>query len=138
MARIIREYYREDRPALDALHASHGKNYWYADPDDEINFVTWVLEEDGKIVASVTARRTAEAFFMLDKSWGTPRERLAATEQLIEHCVNYAHDIGLREIHIGVGANERGWLKRLLKLKSMFLDNRYHILMSVWHRFKGD
>lgn len=134
----IRRYTKDDRPALDALHLSHGPDFWYADPDDPVNFVTWVAEVDGKIVSAVTARYTAEAFFMLDKSYGTPAQRWELTRELIEHSLQYASGIGLREVHIGIGLKQRGWLRRLLSIPSMFLDNRFRVILSVWHRFRRE
>jgi hypothetical protein len=136
MAYVIRRSVAEDRPALDALHLAHGTQYWYADPDDPINFETWVIEVDGKIVCALTARLTAEGFLMLDKSFGTPAERWELTKQMLEHSTQRAHELGFREIHIGVAPNERGWLRRLLSLPSMFLDNRFHVILAVWQRFR--
>lgn len=135
---MIRRYTKDDRAAVDALHAAHGDKYWYADPDDPVNYETWVIEDDGRIIASVTARYTAEAFLMLDKSYGTPVDRLEVTQEIIEHSFNRAHELGLREVHIGVSMNERGWLKKLLRIPSMFLDNRFSVIMSIWHRFGGN
>jgi len=134
----IRRYAAEDRPALDALHEKHGTNFWYADPDDPVNFETWILEEDGKIVCSVTARYTAEAFFMLDKGYGTPKERWEATQELLDFSAYRARELGLREVHLGVAQHQRGWLRKLLSLPSMMLDKRYRVVMAVWHRFRGE
>ena len=135
-AYTVRRYEPADRPALDALHERHGTDYWYADPDDSINFETWVIEADGKIVCSATARATAEAFLMLDKGYGTPAERWAVTKTMLEFSAHRANELGFREVHIGVALKERGWLRRLLSLPSMFLDDRYRVIMSVWHRFR--
>lgn len=134
---IIRRYTPEDRPALLALHEKHGTEFWFADPDDPVNFETWVLEEDGKIISTVTARCTAEAFFMIDKTHGSPADRWRVAQEMLEFSANRANELGLREVHIGVGGNQRGWLRRLLSLPSMFLDSRERVIMGVWHRFRG-
>ena len=137
MAVSIRRYTPDDRAALDSLHASHGTDFWYADPDDPVNFETWILEDDGKPVCAVTARYTAEAFLMVDKSYGTPRDRWAVINQMIEHMIQRAHELGLREVHIGVNAKQRGWLRKLLSIPSMILDGRFHVVLAVWQRFRG-
>lgn len=124
---------------MDQLHHLHSDDLWYADPDDTANFATWVLEKDGKIVGSMTARKTVEAFMMLDKTNGTPLERWEIAQALIhqasEDIVNIDNDI--REVHIGVPAKQRGWAKRLLTLPSMFYDGRFNLLMAVGSRIGG-
>ncbi|MBK9968636.1 MAG: hypothetical protein IPP07_28725 [Holophagales bacterium] len=135
--RVVREYEPADEPALRALHDNHDKGLWYAHPDDPVNFKTWVVEEDGRIVAAMTARMTAEAFLMLDKTTGTPLSRFENARSLIDFTREYAHSIGLREVHIGVPARIRRWAQRLLKMDSFFLDERIHLLMAVGSRLGG-
>lgn len=133
----IREYAPEDEPALRELHGRHDEGLWYAHPDDPINFKTWVLEQDGRIVAAMTARMTAEAFLMLDKTTGTPVDRLANAKALIDFTREYARRIGLREVHIGVPQKIRRWAQRLLSMGSFYADDRIHLLMAVGSRLGG-
>lgn len=134
---VIRPYKPEDRNAILALRAKHGEGYWFADPSDPVHFMCYVIEVGGEIRAVITGRATVEAFFMLDKSFGLPGDRLELTRALVEFGAERAYEHGIREIHIGVGANERGWLRRVLGFPSTWIDNRFHVIMSVWHRFKG-
>ncbi len=134
---LIRDYAPADRPALLELHDRHDKALWFADPDDPVNFKTWVVEDNGRIVAAMTARVTAEGFLMLDRETGTPADRLANAKALIGHCQVYAQGIGLREVHIGVPTKIRRWAQRLLKMDSFFLDERIHLLMAVGSRLGG-
>lgn len=126
-----------DRPALDALRQNHNPDLWYADPDDEVNFITYVLEEDGKIVSSITARRTVEIFLMVDRTHGDPKQRWDIVRSLIEHASAHSGELGAREIHFGVPANMRGYARRLLSLGSIFLDSRFHLLMAAGSRIGG-
>jgi len=135
--RIVRRYTPEDRPAIDALRARHGYNYWFADPDDEINPLTLVLEEDGKIVAAITARRTIEAFLVIDKTHGSPADRWDIVKQLVDRGSAEAADLGVKEVHIGIPSWQRGWARRLLSLGSLFYDGRFHLLMAAGSRIGG-
>jgi hypothetical protein len=118
------------------MYAAQGDRYWHPDPDHPIHLETWVVEVDGKIVCAVTARLTLEGFLTLDKSYGTPADRLEVIKALIEKTTFRARELGFMEVHIGVDPRERGWLRKLLSLPSMFLDKRFHVLLSVWHRFR--
>lgn len=135
--RTIRKYVPSDRPAVDELHRNHSESLWYADPDDEINFLTWVLEEDGKIVAAITARRTVEIFLMLDKTHGDPAKRWDIAKALFAYASERSDELGVREIHFGVPTTLRGYVRRLLKLGSIYLDNRFHLLMAAGSRVGG-
>lgn len=135
--KLIRDYVPADRQALVDLHARHDSALWFADPDDPVNFKTWVVEEDGRVVAAMTARLTAEAFLMLDRETGDPADRLANAKALIEHTRACARDLGFREVHIGVPTKIRRWAQRLLKMDSFFLDERIHLLMAVGSRLGG-
>ena len=133
---MIRRYTPEDREAVLELRKRHDESLWFADPDDPVNFVTYLLEVDGKPVAAITGRATIEGFLMVDHSFSTPADRLDAVTKLIEVGMKHAASIGVREVHLGVAPERRGWLKRLLGLRGAFNDPRRHVILTAAGRLE--
>lgn len=120
-----------------ALRERHDTSFWFADPDDPINFETWLVFDGDKLVASFTARHTIEAFVMLDKQHGTPAERWAMLKMLYDQLDGRCDELGIREVHINVPTKLRGYAKRLLKMPQIFYDDRLHMIAAVTSRLGG-
>ena len=133
---LIRRYTPADREAVLKLRKRHDESLWFADPDDPVNFVTFLLEVDGKLVAAVTGRATIEGFLMIDRSFGEPADRLDVISRLIDAGVSHASSVGAREIHIGVNPQKRGWIRKLLSVIGAFDDDRHHVVISTLARNK--
>lgn len=134
---MIRRYTPADREAVLELRKRHDESMWFADPDDAVNFVTYLLEVDGKPVAAITGRATIEGFLMVDHSFSTPADRLDAVTQLVEVGMKHAASLGVREVHLGVAPDRRGWLRKLLGMRGAFDDPRHHVVLSAAGRLEG-
>ena len=64
----LRLYTPDDEAALLELHERHGTNYFFPAPGTISQPQALVLEEGGRLVACATARRTVEAFLLIDPS----------------------------------------------------------------------
>lgn len=128
---VIRRYTPADRESVLRLRGRHDESLWFADPDDPIHFVTFLLEVDGKPVASITGRATIEGFLMIDRSFGTPAARLDAIHALVDVGAAHAASLGVREIHMATDPKWRGWIRKLLRLRGAFNDNRHHVILST-------
>lgn len=90
----LREATAADIPALHALYTGE------MPPFDGTLFAVYVIEDDGGVIRmAVTAQRTAEAFLLVDPSWATPGERLAALEALHGTMLAHLHAQGVANIH---------------------------------------
>lgn len=127
----IRRYEPSDLPALLDLRERHDTSLWFADPDDPINFETWLVFDGEKLVASFTARHTIEAFVMLDKKHGTPLDRWEMLKMLYNQLEGRGDELGIREVHINIPKKLLGYAKRLLKMPQVYYDDRLHMLAAV-------
>lgn len=128
---MIRRYTPADREAVLDLRKRHDETLWFADPDDPIHFVTFLLEVDGRLVASITGRATIEGFLQVDHSFSTPSDRLEAIARLVDVGMAHAKSLGVREVHLGVSPKRRSWIRRLLGLPGAFDDDRHHVILST-------
>ena len=119
------------------LYQRDDTSFWFADPDDPINFETWLVFDGDKLVASFCARHTIEAFVMLDKSHGTPFERWEMLKLLYNQLEGRGDELGIREVHINIPKKLRGYAKRLLKMPQVFYDDRLHMIAAVAARLGG-
>lgn len=71
----IRPYKQEDLPELQRIHRAQGFAYPFPNLEDPLFHIKLVGEQDGRIVNAAVARLTAEVFFLMDPSEGTPRDR---------------------------------------------------------------
>lgn len=133
----IRLYEPSDREAMLALRERHDTSFWFADPDDPINFETWLVFDGDKLVASFTCRHTIEAFVMLDKSHGTPADRWDMLQTLYNQLEHRGDELGIRECHINIPKKLRGYARRLLKMPQVFYDDRLHMIAAVFGRLGG-
>jgi hypothetical protein len=127
----LRFYEPADRPAFEALRASHSADAWL-DPESVNQPAGLVIEDEGRLVAYGTARRTAEAFLILDSSWGTPKERWCAVRLLAEEGGRYLRRLGLGELHFFT--YDPRFARRLGRLDNVYADNRFHL----WWRLQED
>lgn len=127
----IRKYKPSDREAILNLRERHDTSFWFADPDDPINFETWLVFDDEKLVASFTARHTIEGFVMLDKSHGTPAQRWEILQTLYNQLEGRGDELGIREVHVNIPKRLLGYAKRLLKMPQVFYDDRLHMIAAV-------
>jgi hypothetical protein len=132
---VIRPYAPSDRPALLALHAAHGADHWFADPDLQPQVDALVVEADNHLVASLTGRATVEAFLMIDPKHGTPRERWDIVADLVEQGGALARQYGFFETHLFT--NDPRFARRLAGLPAVYPDGRLHLWMNLCQRF-GD
>lgn len=135
----LRPYAPDDRDAVCELHRKHGEELFFAHPDDPVNVITHVAEDDtsGEIVGCVTARATVEGFLMLDPKWGTPAERWEMSKGLIDSVARACHEGGLSEAHLGVRLDRfPGFARRLAREPNFYLDDkRAWLVMALWERY---
>jgi hypothetical protein len=95
----IREYAPEDEQALRELHEMQGHPYEFPDLNDPQFVGIIVMEDGGKIVQAVAARKTIEVYFLADPKWKTPAWRLVAFAKihLVLHMAMLA--LGFRDSH---------------------------------------
>jgi hypothetical protein len=80
---IIREYRESDLDALRDMHSSQGFDYPFPDLADPIFISKLVVENnEGRPLMATLARLTCEMYLLMDRSAGTPRERLCHLEVL--------------------------------------------------------
>jgi|GEM_PF-5866330 len=136
----IRPYRKTDRPRLLELaeeYRAMDPEFHFADPDKPENFVTFVAEnEAGEIIGAVTGQAAVEAFMVIDRSYGTPQDRWALVESLIDFGGVDAYMRGFPIVYIGVCDYIKGFARRLLTMTGMTDDNnRAHLRFKVRQRY---
>jgi len=113
----VRDATPADLPALQAMHAALGSLYPWPDLTDETFMAVQVVEADGRPVMAVAARRTAEAYLLLDPSWATPGFRYQALERLQAVAMRRLKELHVNDCHALIPpVVERRFGRRLLKL----------------------
>ena len=111
---MIRAFEEKDLAAVKALHAAQGLNYAFPDLSNPLWFVKFVDEREGKIVQAVLAHLTAEIYFMLDKTWGTPQDRHLAFLEVMDEGRAIGWHKGLEDLQALLPPQvERAFGKRL-------------------------
>ncbi len=96
----IREYTNADLASLRALHSAQRMPYAFPDLANPLFLTRLVAEsDDGCAIAAVFLRLTAEAYFLLDPTAGTPRDRWRALLLLHEAARGEANRRGLDDAH---------------------------------------
>jgi hypothetical protein len=72
---LIRHYQPSDLEAVKRIHAQQKLGYELPDLEKPTFFIRLVGEKDGKIVQAALAHLTAEVYFLIDHTEGTPQER---------------------------------------------------------------
>ena len=134
---LIREYREEDLEALRAIHATQGFDYALPDLSNPLFITKLVLARDsecttnnasleasaaqGQILGSVLLRLTAEAYLLLDRKTGTPRDRWRWILALQAAAERDAWQRGLEDVHawlpppiakkFGKRLERLGWLR---------------------------
>jgi hypothetical protein len=107
---LIREYTDADLGALRALHSAQELPYAFPDLANPLFLKRLVVDDpdarraraadnNSGIIAAVFLRLTAEAYFLLDPSAGTPRDRWRALLLLHEAARGDANRRGLDDAH---------------------------------------
>ena len=71
----IRAYRPEDLAAVKAIFDAQELGYKFPDLEKPTYFIRLVGEEDGRVVQAAFAHLTAEIYFLLDRTHGTPQQR---------------------------------------------------------------
>jgi hypothetical protein len=71
----IRPYESSDLPAVRAIFDAQQLGYSFPDLEKPTYFIRLVGERDGRVVQAAFAHLTAEIYFLLDRTHGTPQER---------------------------------------------------------------
>ncbi|HEY2547738.1 MAG TPA: hypothetical protein VGI46_16825 [Candidatus Acidoferrum sp.] len=112
----IREYRESDLAALRAIHAAQGFAYPLPDLNNPLFVTKLILSREGagensdasesagesaqeKIIGAALLRLTAEAYLLLDRNAGTPRERWKALLHLHAAAERDAWQRGLEDVH---------------------------------------
>jgi hypothetical protein len=116
----IREYTAADLESLRRLHSAQGMPYQFPDPTNPLFLTKLVIERDSsdadsreagerdsdspgradrEIVGAILLRLTSEAYFLLDPSAGTPRDRWQSLLMLHEAARTDAARRGLDDAH---------------------------------------
>lgn len=72
----IRAFKPQDLEACKEIHAKQGFQYKFPDLANPLFFIKVVGEDEGKVVQAAFAHVTAEIYFLQDREWKTPQERL--------------------------------------------------------------
>ena len=131
---VIRPYVSADRAAILALRAKHGEEFWFADPDDPINPLTVVAEDEGRIVAAVTARLSAEVFLILDPGYGTSLKRWGVLKRLFAFGLQlFKQKTNVSECYATVALPLGSFAGLLGKLPNFYPDERARYMIPLWN-----
>jgi len=131
----VRPYLAADRPELlrllRAQGEAHGTTYYFQDPDDPTTLLTFVAEEDGRLVAVVSARTMAEGFLTFDPQWRGPAEQWATMKRLYSDAILLAEAAGFKEVVAGMPSELRSHGRRLARELGFVYDGRDHLVLSL-------
>ena len=92
---MIRDFRPEDYTAIKEIHKSQGFDYSLGDLDNPLFLVKKVREVNGRVVAAMFLRVTAETFLV---TAGSPVEKGRAIEELQPEVLREAYEKGLPDI----------------------------------------
>jgi hypothetical protein len=103
----IREYTASDLESLRRLHSAQGMPYQFPDLTNPLFLTKLVIERDSvvgdadsrEVVGAILLRLTSEAYFLLDPTAGTPRDRWQSLLTLHEAARVDAARRGLDDAH---------------------------------------
>lgn len=92
---MIRDYQASDLPQLKEIHVAQGLDYNIPELASPLVLVRKVREVDGRVVAAMFLRLTAETFLLVQ---GSPVAKGRAIEELQPEVLREAYEKGLSEI----------------------------------------
>lgn len=92
---MIRDYHPDDLPQILEIHKSQGFDYSLRDLDNPLFLVKKVREVDGRVVAAMFLRVTAETFLI---SMGSPEAKGRAIVELQPEVLGEAYEKGLCDV----------------------------------------
>jgi hypothetical protein len=92
---MIRDYRAEDAEAIKSIHNSQGFDYSLSDLSDPLFLVKKVREVNGRVVAAMVLRLTAETFLLVE---GSPEAKGRAVLELQPEVLREAYEKGLSEV----------------------------------------
>lgn len=128
----IRPYTKADHEAVLELHRAHGDGYSFADPEERLNTITFVVEDAGKLVASLTGRINLEGIMMIDPAWGSRLKRWAMLKRLFSFAFKAAKPLGIAECYACVPKELQGYTGLLGTLDGFRLDDRPRFQVALW------
>lgn len=92
---VIRDYEPGDEAAVRAIHEAQGIDYAFPDLASPLFFVKKVRVVDGKVVAALMLRMTAETYLFVQ---GDPRDKMAAMATLQPEVLRQAWQLGIDDV----------------------------------------
>src|SRR5271167_3527813 len=92
---MIRDYRPGDLPAIKEIHKSQGFDYSLGDLDNPLFLVKKVREVNGRVVAAMFLRLTAETFLV---TTGSPETKARSIVELQPEVLHEAYVKGLADI----------------------------------------
>jgi hypothetical protein len=92
---MIRDYRPEDAEAIKSIHKSQGFDYALGDLSDPLFLVKKVREVNGRVVAAMFLRLTAETALLVE---GSPEAKGRAVLELQPEVLREAYEKGLSEV----------------------------------------
>jgi len=92
---MIRDLEPDDLPQIKEIHKAQGFDYAVPNLSDPLILVKKVREIDGRVVAAMFLRLTAETFLLVQ---GSPVEKGRAIEELQPEVLREAYEKGLSDI----------------------------------------
>lgn len=92
---MIRDYRAEDAEAIKSIHNSQGFDYSLSDLSDPLFLVKKVREVNGRVVAAMVLRLTAETYLLVE---GSPEAKGRAVLELQPEVLREAYEKGLSEV----------------------------------------
>lgn len=91
----IRDYHETDKNAISAIHKAQGFDYTLPDLTSPLFLVKKVREVDGRVVAAMCLRITAETFLF---SSGSPETKARSIMELQPEVLREAYEKGLSDV----------------------------------------
>lgn len=129
---MIRDVTDVDLVELTRLHQGQsGGGLFFHDPGGTHSIGAVAdFDADGRIIAAISGRLTAEAFLILDSERG----RVGAMRsilRLVRAACGKARGLGIPEVHIGVPADMAGYADLLEKIPGFYPERRRSIIVNV-------
>lgn len=132
----VRPYESSDRERVLELHQAHGAHFLFPDPDDRLNAIYLLLEDDdGTLLGAIVGRLTVEASLMLNRQQGAPTDRWAWARHLYEAGSRAAYNLGLGEEHFWVPAELRSYARRLASVPGFLEEKRHSFTVDLKSRY---
>ena len=125
---MIRDFKPSDCSELWWIHHDLAQGYTFPQLMDSPFVVKKVCVEDGKVVAAVLARKTAELYFLPDMKWQTPKWRFEVLRELHESVRQDLAAQGFEDAVIWIPPTvKQGFIRRLKRCLGL-IDVPWHCL----------